>query len=54
MTDIGLTGGGNGQHMIYRERKTDHTIDGAGTVAHIVALVEAKAKELRAAQGAAE
>ncbi len=28
MTDIGLTGGGNGRHMIYRAGKTDHTIDG--------------------------
>ena len=27
MTDIGLTGGGNGRHMIYRAGKTDHTID---------------------------
>jgi hypothetical protein len=24
MTDIGLTGGGNGRHMIYRAGKTDH------------------------------
>ncbi len=29
MTDIGLTGGGNGRHMIYAAGKTDHTIDGA-------------------------
>ena len=28
MTDIGLTGGGNGRHMIYRAGKTDHTIAG--------------------------
>ena len=28
MTDIGVTGGGNGRHMVYRAGKTDHTIDG--------------------------
>src|SRR5277367_329261 len=49
MTDIGLTGGGNGRHMIYRSGKTDHTIDGALMVDHIVELVEAKAAELKAA-----
>src|SRR5271163_993458 len=49
MTDIGLTGGGNGRHMIYRAGKTDHTIPGADMVEHIVELVEAKAAELKAA-----
>ncbi|HET7880505.1 MAG TPA: flavodoxin-dependent (E)-4-hydroxy-3-methylbut-2-enyl-diphosphate synthase, partial [Acetobacteraceae bacterium] len=52
MTDIGLTGGGNGRHMIYRAGKTDHTIDGREMVDHIVDLVEAKAAELKAAQEA--
>jgi (E)-4-hydroxy-3-methylbut-2-enyl-diphosphate synthase len=52
MTDIGLTGGGNGRHMIYRSGKTDHTIDGAAMVDHIVELVEAKAAEIRAANEA--
>jgi (E)-4-hydroxy-3-methylbut-2-enyl-diphosphate synthase len=47
MTDIGLTGGGNGRHMIYRAGKTDHTIAGADMVEHIVELVEAKAAELK-------
>src|ERR1700684_4276142 len=50
MTDIGLTGGGNGRHMIYRAGKTDHTIAGTDMVEHIVELVEAKAAELRAAK----
>ena len=50
MTDIGLTGGGNGRHMIYRAGKTDHTIAGGDMVEHIVELVEAKAAELKAAQ----
>jgi (E)-4-hydroxy-3-methylbut-2-enyl-diphosphate synthase len=52
MTDIGLTGGGNGRHMIYRAGKTDHTIDGGTMVDHIVELVEAKAAELNAAKEA--
>jgi (E)-4-hydroxy-3-methylbut-2-enyl-diphosphate synthase len=50
MTDLGLTGGGNGRHMIYRAGKTDHTIDQTSMVEHIVELVEAKAVELKAAQ----
>src|SRR5271167_2349502 len=48
MTDIGLTGGGNGRHMIYSAGKTDHTIAGAEMVEHIVELVEAKAEALKA------
>ena len=46
MTDLGLTGGGNGRHMIYAAGKTDHTIDGEDMVKHIVDLVEAKAAAL--------
>src|SRR5271168_4351121 len=49
MTDIGVTGGGNGRHMVYRAGKTDHTIEGGTMVDHIVELVEAKAAELKAA-----
>src|ERR1700712_1675366 len=48
MTDIGVTGGGNGRHMIYAAGKTDHTIDSASMVDHIVELVEAKAAALQA------
>ncbi len=47
MTDIGLTGGGSGKHMVYHAGKTDHTIDTAGMVDHIVELVEAKAAALK-------
>jgi (E)-4-hydroxy-3-methylbut-2-enyl-diphosphate synthase len=47
-TDIGLTGGGNGNHMVYLSGVTDHKIDDAGLVDHIVELVEAKAEELEA------
>ncbi len=48
-TDIGLTGGGNGNHMVYLNGVTDHKIDDARLVDHIVALVEAKAAEIEQA-----
>jgi (E)-4-hydroxy-3-methylbut-2-enyl-diphosphate synthase len=49
-TDIGLTGGGNGKHMVYLSGITDHTIADEGMVDHIVRLVEAKAAELDAVE----
>jgi len=49
MTDIGLTGGGNGRHMVYAAGKTDHTIDGESMIDHIVELVEAKAAAMQLA-----
>jgi (E)-4-hydroxy-3-methylbut-2-enyl-diphosphate synthase len=52
MTDLGVTGGGNGRHMIYSAGKTDHTTEGATMVDHIVELVEAKAAELKRAADA--
>jgi len=52
MTDIGVTGGGNGRHMVYAAGKTDHTIDQATMIDHIVELVEAKAAALKAASEA--
>ena len=48
MTDIGVTGGGNGRHMVYAAGKTDHTMDGKDMVEHIVSLVEAKAAVIQA------
>ncbi len=54
MTDLGLTGGGSGRHMIYAAGKTDHTIDGRDMVEHIVDLVEAKAAGLEAEREAAK
>jgi (E)-4-hydroxy-3-methylbut-2-enyl-diphosphate synthase len=51
-TDIGLTGGGNGKHMVYLSGVTDHVINDADMVEHIVRLVEAKAAELEAASTA--
>ena len=47
-TDIGLTGGGNGNHMVYLSGMTDHKITDDRLVEHIVELVEAKAAELDA------
>ncbi len=52
MTDLGLTGGGAGRHMIYSAGKTDHTIDADRMIDHIVELVEAKAAELAAEEPA--
>jgi (E)-4-hydroxy-3-methylbut-2-enyl-diphosphate synthase len=53
-TDIGVTGGGNGKHMIYLSGITDHTIQNEDMVDHVVRLVEAKAAEIEAAKAAAE
>ncbi len=49
-TDIGLTGGGNGNHMVYLNGMSDHKVDDDGLVEHIVSLVEKKAAELEAEQ----
>jgi (E)-4-hydroxy-3-methylbut-2-enyl-diphosphate synthase len=49
MTDIGVTGGGAGRHMVYHAGRTDHTVEGNGMVEHIVELVEKKAAEIAAA-----
>jgi (E)-4-hydroxy-3-methylbut-2-enyl-diphosphate synthase len=47
-TDIGLTGGGKGKHMVYLSGITDHTVEDEDMVDHIVRLVEAKAAEIEA------
>jgi len=49
-TDIGITGGGNGRHMVYLSGVTDHHVQDEGMIDHIVRLVEAKAAEIEAAQ----
>src|SRR5205809_2976717 len=51
-TDIGLTGGGNGKHMVYLSGVTDHTVQDEDMIEHIVRLVEAKAAELEASETA--
>ena len=48
-TDIGITGGGNGKHMVYLSGVTDHHVQSEDMLEHIVKLVEAKAAELEAA-----
>src|SRR5213080_2308499 len=53
-TDIGITGGGNGTHMVYLSGVTDHHVKDAGMIDHIVRLVEAKAAEIEAAAEPAE
>jgi (E)-4-hydroxy-3-methylbut-2-enyl-diphosphate synthase len=52
-TDIGITGGGQGKHMVYLSGVTDHHVQDADMVDHIVKLVEAKAAEIEAAEQAA-
>jgi len=47
-TDIGLTGGGKGTHMVYLSGVADHRIDDSSLVDHIVDLVEQKAADLEA------
>ena len=47
-TDIGITGGGNGKHMVYLSGVTDHHVADDAMIAHIVSLVEAKAAEIDA------
>lgn len=49
-TDIGLTGGGNGTHMVYLNGMSDHKIDDDKLVDHIISLVEEKAAALEAEQ----
>ena len=48
-TDIGITGGGNGKHMVYLSGVTDHHVRDEDMVDHIVRLVETKAAEIEAA-----
>ena len=47
-TDIGLTGGGQGNHLIYLNGVADHKIGEARLVDHLVELVERKAAEIDA------
>jgi (E)-4-hydroxy-3-methylbut-2-enyl-diphosphate synthase len=49
-TDIGITGGGQGKHMVYLSGVTDHHVQDAELIDHIVKLVEAKAAEIEAAE----
>ena len=53
-TDIGITGGGKGKHMVYLSGVTDHHVEDGDMVDHIVKLVEAKAAEIEAAEDQVE
>ena len=52
-TDIGITGGGQGKHMVYLSGVTDHHVRDEEMIDHIVRLVEAKAAEIEASDAAA-
>jgi len=47
-TDIGLTGGGQGTHMVYVAGLPDHRLKDADIVDHLVELIEKKAAEIEA------
>lgn len=49
-TMIGVTGGGNGNHMVYVNGVTDHKIDDGRMIDHVVGLVEQRAAEIEAAK----
>jgi (E)-4-hydroxy-3-methylbut-2-enyl-diphosphate synthase len=53
-TDIGVTGGGAGKHMVYLSGVTDHHVADGDMLDHIVALVEAKAAEIEAGAASAD
>ena len=50
MTDLGVTGGGAGRHMVYSAGKQDHTVDKDAMIEHIVELVETRAAAIRDAE----
>ncbi len=54
MTDLGVTGGGDGKHMVYASGRQDHRMNAEGMVDHIVDLVEAKVAAMKAADAAAK
>jgi (E)-4-hydroxy-3-methylbut-2-enyl-diphosphate synthase len=54
MTDIGVTGGGQGRHMVYMAGRTDHTVHGQSMIEHIVELVEQKAAAIEAEKAKAK
>ncbi|MBB3172940.1 (E)-4-hydroxy-3-methylbut-2-enyl-diphosphate synthase [Endobacter medicaginis] len=52
MTDLGVTGGGSGRHMVYSAGKQDHTTADGDMVEHVIELVEQKVAEIQAAEAA--
>jgi len=53
-TDIGLTGGGHGTHMVYLSGVPHHRLKDESIVDHLVGLIEKKAAEIEAACPAAD
>lgn len=53
MTDLGFTGGGKGTHQVYVAGVPHHRLKEAGIVDHLVAMIEAKAAEIDAAEAPA-
>jgi (E)-4-hydroxy-3-methylbut-2-enyl-diphosphate synthase len=51
-TDIGLTGGGGGSHMVYLAGNQDHKVGSEAMIDHLVELVENKAAAIEAAKAA--
>lgn len=51
LTDVGLTGGGNGTHKVYMSGLADHNVDDPDKMDHLVDLVEKKAAEIEASGG---
>jgi len=51
-TDIGVTGGGKGTHMVYVGGLPDHRITDVDLVDHLVAQIEKKAEEIEAERAA--
>lgn len=49
-TDIGFTGGGNGTHQVYLAGQPAHRLQNEDVVAHLVKLVEEKARQIEAAK----
>ncbi len=45
-TQIGLTGGGNGTHLVYFNGQPHHKIKSEELVGHLVELIEQRAKEI--------
>lgn len=52
MTDIGVTGGGSGRHMVYAAGKQDHTVPADDMIEHIVGLVETRVAALKKEEAA--
>lgn len=48
MTDLGVTGGGQGRHMVYSAGKQDHRMPDKDMIEHIIDLVENKVAAIEA------